>query len=32
LASWLNLAERFFLALSEKWIKLQAHNSVQDLD
>ncbi|MDR6678891.1 IS630 family transposase [Pseudomonas oryzihabitans] len=31
-ASWLNLVERFFSALSEKWIKRQAHTSVQDLE
>ncbi|GGM32617.1 hypothetical protein GCM10009425_48890 [Pseudomonas asuensis] len=32
LASWLNLVERFFSALSEKWIKRQAHTSVEDLE
>ncbi|SER52057.1 DDE superfamily endonuclease [Azotobacter beijerinckii] len=30
-ASWLNLVERFFSDLSEKWIKRQAHTSVDDL-
>lgn len=31
-ASWLNLVERFFATLSEKWIKRQAHVSVKDLE
>ncbi|MNP33960.1 hypothetical protein D3C76_1272240 [compost metagenome] len=31
-ASWLNLVERFFSMLSEKWIKRQAHVSVKDLE
>ncbi len=31
-ASWMNLVERFFLTLSEKWIKRQAHISVKDLE
>ncbi|MDT4842481.1 IS630 family transposase ISPsy1 [compost metagenome] len=31
-ASWLNLVERFFSTLSEKWIKRQAHTSVKDLE
>jgi len=31
LASWLNLVERFFSTLSEKWIKRQTHVSVKDL-
>lgn len=31
-ASWLNLVERFFSTLSEKWIKRQAHVSVKDLE
>lgn len=31
-ASWLNLVERFFSTLSEKWIKRQAHISVKDLE
>jgi len=28
----LNLVERFFSTLSEKWIKRQAHSSVNDLE
>ena len=31
-ASWLNLVERFFSTLSEKWIKRGAHTSVADLE
>jgi len=31
-ASWLNLVERFFSTLSEKWIKRQTHTSVKDLE
>ena len=31
-ASWLNLVERFFSTLSEKWIKRQAYVSVKDLE
>ncbi|GFZ63161.1 IS630 family transposase [Pseudomonas amygdali pv. eriobotryae] len=31
-ASWMNLVERFFSTLSEKWIKRQAHVSVKDLE
>lgn len=31
-ASWLNLVERFFSALSEKWIKRGSHTSVADLE
>jgi transposase len=31
-ASWLNLVERFFLQISEKWIKRGAHTSVADLE
>lgn len=31
-ASWLNLVERFFGKLSEKWIKRNAHTSVLDLE
>lgn len=31
-ASWLNLVERFFSTISEKWIKRQAHTSVSDLE
>lgn len=31
-ASWLNLVERFFSTLSEKWIKRAAHTSVKDLE
>lgn len=31
-ASWLNLVERFFSTLSEKWIKRQAHVSGKDLE
>ena len=31
-ASWLNLVERFFSTLSEKWIKRNAHTSVKDLE
>lgn len=31
-ASWLNLVERFFSQLSEKWIKRAAHTSVVDLE
>lgn len=31
-ASWLNLVERFFSTLSEKWIKRQAHTNVRDLE
>ena len=31
-ASWLNLIERFFSTLSDKWIKRQAHTSVKDLE
>lgn len=31
-ASWLNLVERFFSTISEKWIKRQAHTSVRDLE
>lgn len=31
-ASWLNLVERFFSTLSEKWIKRGAHTSVTDLE
>ena len=31
-ASWLNLVERFFSTLSEKWIKRQVNVSVKDLE
>jgi len=31
-ASWLNLVERFFSQLSEKWIKRSAHTSVEELE
>lgn len=31
-ASWLNLVERFFSSLTEKWIKRGAHVSVADLE
>jgi transposase len=31
-ASWLNLVERFFSQISEKWIKRSAHTSVADLE
>ena len=31
-ASWLNLVERFFSQISEKWIKRSAHTSVNDLE
>ncbi|KPW36271.1 ISPsy1 transposase [Pseudomonas coronafaciens pv. atropurpurea] len=31
-ASWMNLVERFFSTLSEKWVKRQAHVSVKDLE
>lgn len=31
-ASWLNLVERFFSMLTQKWIKRQAHASVKDLE
>jgi len=31
-ASWLNLVERFFGQISEKWIKRTAHTSVIDLE
>jgi len=31
-ASWLNLVERFFSTLSERWIKRQAHVSVKELE
>lgn len=31
-ASWLNLVERFFATISEKWIKRQSHVSVRDLE
>jgi transposase len=31
-ASWLNLVERFFSQISEKWIKRSAHTSVTDLE
>jgi transposase len=31
-ASWLNLVERFFSQLSEKWIKRSAHTSVAQLE
>jgi transposase len=31
-ASWLNLVERFFSQLGEKWIKRSAHTSVDDLE
>lgn len=31
-ASWLNLVERFFSQISEKWIKRRAHTSVADLE
>jgi hypothetical protein len=31
-ASWLNLAERFFAQISEKWIKPGAHTSVAELE
>jgi transposase len=31
-ASWLNLVERFFGQISEKWIKRQAHTSVAELE
>ncbi|QDQ29178.1 IS630 family transposase [Chitinimonas arctica] len=31
-ASWLNLVERFFSQISEKWIKRSAHSSVADLE
>jgi transposase len=30
-ASWLNLVERFFATLTEKWLKRQSHVSVKDL-
>ena len=31
-ASWLNLVERFFSTISEKWIKRQARTTVKDLE
>lgn len=31
-ASWMNLVQRFFSTLSEKWIKRQAHVSGKDLE
>lgn len=31
-ASWMNLVERFFSTLTEKWIKRQTHTSVMDLE
>lgn len=31
-ASWLNLVERFFSQISEKWIKRSAHTSVAQLE
>jgi len=31
-ASWLNLVERFFGQISEKWIKRSAHTSVVELE
>lgn len=31
-ASWLNLVERFFSALTENWIKRGAHVSTTDLN
>lgn len=31
-ASWINLVERFFSEISEKWIKRGAHTSVADLE
>ena len=31
-ASWLNLVERFFGQISERWIKRNAHTSVADLE
>lgn len=31
-ASWLNLVERFFATLSEKWLKRQSHVSVKELE
>lgn len=31
-ASWLNLVERFFATLTDKWIKRQSHVSVKDLE
>lgn len=31
-ASWLNLVERFFGQISERWIKRQTHTSVADLE
>jgi transposase len=31
-ASWLNLVERFFGQISEKWIKRNAHTSIADLE
>lgn len=31
-ASWLNLVERFFGQISQKWIKRNAHTSVADLE
>lgn len=31
-ASWLNLVERFFSMLTQKWIRRQAHTSVEDLE
>jgi transposase len=31
-ASWLNLVERFFSTLSEKWIKRASHTSVKELE
>ena len=31
-ASWLNLVERFFAQITEKWIKRSAHTSVADLE
>lgn len=31
-ASWLNLVERFFSEITEKWIKRGAHTSVADLE
>jgi hypothetical protein len=31
-ASWLNLVERFFGQISEKWIKRSAHTSVAELE
>jgi transposase len=31
-ASWLNLVERFFSQLSQRWVKRGAHTSTKDLE